>query len=542
MPKTIAFDEEARRGLEAGMNKLADAVRVTLGPKGRNVVLDKKWGAPTITKDGVSVAKEIELEDPYEKIGAELVKEVAKKTDDVAGDGTTTATVLAWAMVREGLKNVAAGANPMSLKRGIEAGVEAAVGNLTKLSKDVESKEQIAQVASISANNDMEIGQVIAEAIDKVGKDGVVTVEESNTFGIEMDLVEGMRFDKGYISPYFVTDPDRMETVLEDPYILLVSSKITAVRDMLPVLEKVMQSGKPLLIIAEDIEGEALATLVVNKIRGTFKSAAVKAPGFGERRKAMLQDMAIVTGGQVVSEEVGLKLESTTLDLLGSASKVIVTKDETTIVQGAGAEADIKGRIQQIKNEIDNTDSDYDREKLQERLAKLSGGVAVLKVGAATEVELKEKKHRIEDAVSTAKAAVEEGIVPGGGVALLRSQDAVMAAAKKLKIDDEATGARLVAKAIEEPLRQIALNAGIEPGVAIERVKMMEGNDGLNAATGDYEDLIKAGVADPTKVTRSALQNAASIAALFLTTEAVIADKPEEAHAGGMPGGGMEDF
>ena len=540
MPKTIAFDEEARRGLEAGMNKLADAVRVTLGPKGRNVVLDKKWGAPTITKDGVSVAKEIELEDPYEKIGAELVKEVAKKTDDVAGDGTTTATVLAWAMVREGLKNVAAGANPMSLKRGIEAGVEAAVGNLTKLSKDVESKEQIAQVASISANNDMEIGQVIAEAIDKVGKDGVVTVEESNTFGIEMDLVEGMRFDKGYISPYFVTDPDRMETVLEDPYILLVSSKITAVRDMLPVLEKVMQSGKPLLIIAEDIEGEALATLVVNKIRGTFRSAAVKAPGFGERRKAMLQDMAIVTGGQVVSEEVGLKLESTTLDLLGSASKVIVTKDETTIVQGAGAEADIKGRIQQIKNEIDNTDSDYDREKLQERLAKLSGGVAVLKVGAATEVELKEKKHRIEDAVSTAKAAVEEGIVPGGGVALVRSQDSVLAVAKKLKVDDEATSARMVAKAIEEPLRQIALNAGIEPGVAIERVKMMEGNDGLNAATGEYEDLIKAGVADPTKVTRSALQNAASIAALFLTTEAVIADKPEDAPA--MPGGGMEDY
>ena len=541
MPKTIAFDEEARRGLEAGMNKLADAVRVTLGPKGRNVVLDKKWGAPTITKDGVSVAKEIELEDPYEKIGAELVKEVAKKTDDVAGDGTTTATVLAWAMVREGLRNVAAGANPMSLKRGIEAGVEAAVANLTKLSKDVESKEQIAQVASISANNDMEIGSQIAEAIDKVGKDGVITVEESNTFGLEMDLVEGMRFDKGYISPYFVTDPDRMEAVLEDPYILLVSSKITAVRDMLPVLEKVMQSSRPLLIIAEDIEGEALATLVVNKIRGTFKSTAVKAPGFGERRKAMLQDMAILTGGQVISEEVGLKLDNTTLDLLGTASKVIVTKDETTIVQGAGADADIKGRIQQIKNEIDNTDSDYDREKLQERLAKLSGGVAVLKVGAATEVELKEKKHRIEDAVSTAKAAVEEGIVPGGGVALIRSQDAVLAVAKKLKIDDEATGARMVAKAIEEPLRQIALNAGIEPGVAIERVKLMDGSEGLNAATGDYEDLIKAGVADPTKVTRSALQNAASIAALFLTTEAVIADKPEDAPAG-MPGGGMEDF
>jgi chaperonin GroEL len=429
----------------------------------------------------------------------------------------------------------------MALKRGIEAGVEAAVANLGKLSKDVESKEQIAQVASISANNDMEIGEVIAEAIDKVGKDGVVTVEESNTFGLEMDLVEGMRFDKGFISPYFVTDPDRMEAVLEDPYILLVSSKITAVRDMLPVLEKVMQSSRPLLIIAEDIEGEALATLVVNKIRGTFKSAAVKAPGFGERRKAMLQDMAILTGGQVISEEVGLKLENTTLDLLGTASKVIVTKDETTIVQGAGTEADIKGRIQQIKNEIDNTDSDYDREKLQERLAKLSGGVAVLKVGAATEVELKEKKHRIEDAVSTAKAAVEEGVVPGGGVALIRSQDAVLAAAKKLKVDDEATGARMVAKAIEEPLRQIALNAGIEPGVAIERVKLMDGSEGLNAASGDYEDLIKAGVADPTKVTRSALQNAGSIAALFLTTEAVIADKPEEAPAG-MPGGGMEDF
>jgi chaperonin GroEL len=540
MAKMIAFDSEARRGLEAGMNKLADAVRVTLGPKGRNVVLEKKWGAPTITNDGVSIAKEIDLEDPYEKIGAELVKEVAKKTDDVAGDGTTTATVLAWAMVHEGLRNVAAGANPMELKRGIEAGVEAAVTHLGKLSKDVESKEQIAQVAAISANNDDEIGQVIAEAIDKVGKDGVVTVEESNTFGIEMDLVEGMRFDKGYISPYFVTDPDRMEAVLEDPYILLVSSKISAVRDMLPVLEKVMQSSRPLLIVAEDIEGEALATLVVNKIRGTFKSTAVKAPGFGERRKAMLQDMAILTGGQVISEEVGLKLENTTLDLLGTASKVIVTKDETTIVQGAGEEADIKGRIQQIKNEIDNTDSDYDREKLQERLAKLSGGVAVLKVGAATEVELKEKKHRIEDAVSTAKAAVEEGVVPGGGVALVRSQAAVLAAAKKLD-GDVATGARLVAKAIEEPLRQIALNAGIEPGVASERVKGMDGNEGLNAATGNYEDLIKAGVADPTKVTRSALQNAASIAALFLTTEAVIADKPEEAPAG-MPGGGMEDF
>jgi chaperonin GroEL len=540
MSKTISFDDEARRGLEAGMNKLADAVRVTLGPKGRNVVLDKKWGAPTITKDGVSVAKDIELEDPLEKMGAELVKEVAKKTDDVAGDGTTTATVLAWAMVREGLKNVAAGANPMALKRGIEAAVEAAVANLGTLSRDVESKEQIAQVAAISANNDVEIGSTIAEAIDKVGKDGVVTVEESNTFGIEMDLVEGMRFDKGYISPYFVTDTDRMEAVLEDPYILLVSSKITAVRDMLAVLEKVMQSGKPLLIIAEDIEGEALATLVVNKIRGTFRSAAVKAPGFGERRKAMLQDMAILTGGQVIAEEVGLKLENTTLDLLGSAAKVIITKDETTIVQGSGDDADIKGRIAQIKNEIDNTDSDYDREKLQERLAKLSGGVAVLKVGAATEVELKEKKHRIEDAVSTAKAAVEEGIVPGGGVALVRSQAAVLTAADKLE-GDEATGARMVAKAMEEPLRQIAINAGIEAGVATERVKAMEGSEGLNAATGEYEDLIKAGVADPTKVTRSALQNAASIAALFLTTEAVIADKPE-ASSMSMPGGGMEDF
>jgi chaperonin GroEL len=540
MPKIIAFDEEARRSLEAGMNKLADAVRVTLGPKGRNVVLEKKWGAPTITKDGVSVAKEIELEDPYEKIGAELVKEVAKKTDDVAGDGTTTATVLAWAMVHEGLRNVAAGANPMSLKRGIEVAVEAAVANLATLSKDIESKEQIAQVAAISANNDPEIGDLIAEAIDKVGKDGVVTVEESNTFGLELDFTEGMRFDKGYISPYFVTDSDRMEAVLEEPYVLLVSSKISAVRDMLPVLEKVMQSGKPLLIIAEDIEGEALATLVVNKIRGTFKSAAVKAPGFGERRKAMLEDMAILTGGQVISEDVGLKLENTTLDLLGRARKVVVTKDETTIVEGAGNEDDIKGRINQIKTEIENTDSDYDREKLQERLAKLSGGVAVLKVGAATEVELKEKKHRIEDAVSTAKAAVEEGVVPGGGVSLLRSQSAVLAVAEKLE-GDESTGARLVARAIEEPLKQIAVNAGLEGGVVVQQVKGLDGAQGLNAATGDYEDLLKAGVADPTKVTRSALQNAASIAGLFLTTEAVIADKPEE-KAPAMPGGGMEDF
>jgi chaperonin GroEL len=539
MPKMIAFDETARRALESGMNQLADAVRVTLGPKGRNVVLEKKWGAPTITKDGVSVAKEIELEDPYEKIGAELVKEVAKKTDDVAGDGTTTATVLAWAMVHEGLRNVAAGANPMSLKRGIEAGVEAAVESLRGQAIEIDSKDQIAQVAAISANNDEEIGGLIAEAMDKVGKDGVITVEESQTFGLEIDLVEGMRFDKGYISPYFVTDPERMEGVIEDPYLLIVSSKISAVRDLLPVLEKVMQASRPLVVIAEDVEGEALATLVVNKIRGTFKSVAVKAPGFGERRKAMLQDMAILTGGQVISEEVGLKLENVTLDLLGRARKIIVTKDETTIVEGAGTEADVKGRIAQIKSEIDNTDSDYDREKLQERLAKLSGGVAVIKVGAATEVELKEKKHRIEDAVSTAKAAVEEGVVPGGGVALLRSQAAVLDRAQKLE-GDEATGSRIVARAVEEPLKQIAVNAGFEGGVVVEKVKGLTGGKGLNAATGDYEDLTKK-VPDAAKVTRSALQNAASIAALFLTTEAVIADKPEE-KAPAMPGGGMEDF
>jgi chaperonin GroEL len=539
MAKMIAFDTEARRGLEAGMNKLADAVRVTLGPKGRNVVLDKKWGAPTITNDGVSIAKEIELEDPYEKIGAELVKEVAKKTDDVAGDGTTTATVLAWTMVREGLRNVAAGANPMSLKRGIEAAVEAAVESIKSLAVEVDSKDQIAQVASISAA-DEEIGTMISDAIDKVGKDGVITVEESQTFGMEMDLVEGMRFDKGYISPYFVTDTDRMEVSLDDAYVLLVSSKITAVRDFVPVLEKVMQSSKPLVIIAEDIEGEALATLVVNKIRGTFKSVAVKAPGFGERRKAMLQDLAILTGGQVISEDVGLKLENVTLDLLGTAKRVIVTKDETTVVEGGGSEDDLKGRISQIKTEIDNTDSDYDREKLQERLAKLSGGVAVLKVGAATEVELKEKKHRIEDAVSTTKAAIEEGVVPGGGVALLRSQDAVYKAADALQ-GDEATGARLVAKSLEGPLKQIAVNAGLEGGVVVERVRGMSGNEGLNAATGDYEDLVKLGVIDAAKVTRSALQNAASIAALFLTTEAVIVDKPEPAGAGGgMPGGDMD--
>jgi chaperonin GroEL len=541
MPKLIAFDEEARRALENGMNKLADAVRVTLGPKGRNVVLEKKWGAPTITNDGVSIAKEIELEDPWEKVGAELVKEVAKKTDDVAGDGTTTATVLAWALVREGLRNVAAGANPMSLKRGIEAAVETAVESLKSLARETDSKEQIAQVAAISAA-DEEIGAMIAEAIDKVGKDGVITVEESQTFGMEMDLVEGMRFDKGYISPYFVTDSERMEAVLEDPYILLVGSKVSAVRDLLPVLEKVMQSGKPLAIIAEDVEGEALATLVVNKIRGTFKSVAVKAPGFGERRKAMLQDMAILTGGQVITEEVGLKLENVGLDLLGRARKVVVTKDETTIVEGAGSEADIKGRINQIKTEIENTDSDYDREKLQERLAKLSGGVAVIKVGAATEVELKEKKHRIEDAVSTTKAAIEEGVVPGGGVALLRAQQNILDRAQKLE-GDEATGARSVARAVEEPLKQIAINAGLEGGVVVEKVRSLsKPAEGFNAATGEYEDLFAAGVIDAAKVTRSALQNAASIAALFLTTEAVIVDKPEE-KAPAMPaGGGMDDF
>ena len=536
MAKIISFDEEARRGLEAGMNILADAVRVTLGPKGRNVVLDKKWGAPTITNDGVSIAKEIDLEDPYERIGAELVKEVAKKTDDVAGAGTTTATVLAWSMVREGLRNVAAGANPMSLKKGIEAGVSAAVDSIRGQSQDVSSdKDQIANVAAISAA-DSDIGTKISEAIDKVGKDGVITVEESQTFGMDMDFVEGMRFDKGYISPYFVTDPDRMETILENPYILLVSSKITAVRDIVPLLEKVMQSGKPLLIIAEDIEGEALATLVVNKIRGTFTSASVKAPGFGDRRKAMLQDMAILTGGQVISEEVGLKLDSATLDLLGEARKVVVSKDETTIIEGSGSREDVEGRISQIKAEIENTDSDYDREKLQERLAKLSGGVAILKVGAATEVELKEKKHRIEDAVSTTKAAIEEGVVAGGGVTLLRAQAAVQEIAETLENPDESTGARLVAKALEGPLNQIAVNAGLEGGVIVEKVRNLEGPNGLNASTGEYEDLVKAGIIDAAKVTRSALQNAGSIAALFLTTEAVIADAPEESAAvPGMP-------
>ena len=538
MAKTIQFDEQARRALERGMNQLADAVRVTLGPKGRNVVLDKKWGAPTITNDGVSIAKEIELEDPFEKIGAELVKEVAKKTDDVAGDGTTTATVLAWSMVREGLRNVAAGANPMSLKRGIEAAVEAAVQSIHDNSHDVSSdKAQIANVAAISAA-DAEIGTTISDAIDKVGKDGVITVEEGQTFGLEMETVEGMRFDKGYISPYFVTDPERMETVLDSPQVLLVGSKISNVRDLVPVLEKVMQSGKPLLIIAEDVEGEALATLVVNKIRGTFTSTAVKAPGFGDRRKAMLQDMAILTGGQVISEEVGLKLDSVGVDMLGSARKVIVTKDETTIIEGAGDASDVAGRINQIKGEIDNTDSDYDREKLQERLAKLSGGVAVLKVGAATEVELKEKKHRIEDAVSTTKAAIEEGVVAGGGVTLLRAVDAVDAAIEGLSDADEKTGARIVAKALVAPLSQIAVNAGLEGGVVVERVRNLSGPEGLNAATGEYEDLIEAGIIDAAKVTRSALQNAGSIAGLFLTTEAVIAEAPDD----GSAGGGMPDM
>jgi len=539
MPKQIAYAESARRSLEAGMNKLADAVRVTLGPKGRNVVLEKKWGAPTITNDGVSIAKEIDLEDPYEKIGAELVKEVAKKTDDVAGDGTTTATVLAWAMVREGLRNVAAGANPMVLKTGIEKAVEAAVEAIKKSSKSVKTDlAAIANVAAISAA-DPEIGKMIAEALDKVGTDGVITVEESQTFGMELDFVEGMRFDKGYISPYFVTDTDRMEGVLDDAYILLHSGKISAVKDLLPVLEKVMQSGKPLVIIAEDVEGEALATLVVNKIRGTFKSVAVKAPGFGERRKAMLEDMAILSGGTVISEEVGLKLENTDLSLLGRARKVVVTKDETTIVEGAGSKSDVNGRIAQIRQEIENTDSDYDREKLQERLAKLAGGVAIIKVGAATEVELKEKKHRIEDAVQTAKASVEEGVVPGGGVTLLRAQEQVLALAKSLE-GDESTGATLVSRALEEPLKQIAVNAGYEGGVVVEKVKALKGANGLNARSGDYEDLMKAGVTDAAKVTRSALQNAGSIAALFLTTEAVIADKPEEKPAmPAMPDGGM---
>ncbi len=533
MAKQIAFDEEARRGLERGLNSLADAVKVTLGPKGRNVVLEKKWGAPTITNDGVSIAKEIELEDPYEKIGAELVKEVAKKTDDVAGDGTTTATVLAQALVREGLRNVAAGANPLGLKRGIEKAVETVTESLLKSAKEVETKEQIAATAGISAG-DPSIGELIAEAMDKVGKEGVITVEESNTFGLQLELTEGMRFDKGYISGYFVTDPDRQEAILEDPYILLVSSKIATVKDLLPLLEKVIQAGKPLLIIAEDVEGEALSTLVVNKIRGTFKSVAVKAPGFGDRRKAMLADIAILTGGEVISEEVGLSLETAGVELLGTARKVVVTKDETTIVDGAGDTEQIAGRVAQIRQEIENSDSDYDREKLQERLAKLAGGVAVIKAGAATEVELKERKHRIEDAVRNAKAAVEEGIVAGGGVALLQSEDAIDA----LELDgDEATGANIVRVALEAPAKQIAVNAGLEPGVVADKIRHAKKGTGLNAATGEYEDLLKAGINDPVKVTRSALQNAASIAALFLTTEVVVADKPEKSGAPAMPGG-----
>jgi len=530
MAKTIAFNEEARRGLERGMNQLADAVKVTLGPKGRNVVLEKKWGAPTITNDGVSIAKEIELEDPYEKIGAELVKEVAKKTDDVAGDGTTTATVLAQALVREGLRNVAAGANPMSLKKGIEAAVEAISEQLLSMAKDVETKEQIASTASISAADPI-VGALIAEAMDKVGKEGVITVEESNTFGLDLELTEGMRFDKGHLSGYFVTDAERQETVLDDPYLLIVNSKITSVKDLVPVLEKVMQSGKPLAIIAEDVEGEALATLIVNKMRGTFKSVAIKAPGFGDRRKAMLADIAILTGGEVISEEVGLSLENADLTLLGTARKIVTTKDETTIVEGGGEQDAINGRVAQIKGEIESSDSDYDREKLQERLAKLAGGVAVIKVGAATEVELKERKHRIEDAVRNAKAAVEEGIVAGGGVALVQAS---AAAFEKLSLEgDEATGAAIVKSAASAPLKQIAINAGLEGGVVAEKVANLEPGHGLNAATGEYVDMIAEGIIDPAKVTRSALQNAASIAALFLTTEAVVADKPEPAGAGG---------
>ncbi|MGV8970579.1 MAG: chaperonin GroEL [Microbacteriaceae bacterium] len=541
MAKIIAFNEEARRGLERGLNILADAVKVTLGPRGRNVVLEKKWGAPTITNDGVSIAKEIELDDPYEKIGAELVKEVAKKTDDVAGDGTTTSVVLAQALVREGLRNVAAGADPISLKRGIEKATAAVIEALIASAKEIETKEEIAATASISAG-DPEIGALIAEAIDKVGKEGVVTVEESNTFGTELELTEGMRFDKGYLSAYFVTDPERQEAVFEDPYILIVNGKISNIKDLLPIVDKVIQSGKQLLIIAEDVDGEALATLVVNKIRGIFKSVAVKAPGFGDRRKAQLQDIAILTGGQVISEEVGLKLENATLDLLGRARKVVITKDETTIVEGAGDEEAIAGRVKQIRAEIDNTDSDYDREKLQERLAKLAGGVAVIKAGAATEVELKERKHRIEDAVRNAKAAVEEGIVAGGGVALIQAgKIAFESKAVTDLVGDEATGANIVRVAIDAPLKQIALNAGLEPGVVVDKVRHLPVGQGLNAATGEYVDMLAAGINDPVKVTRSALLNAASIAALFLTTEAVVADKPEK-HAAPMgdPSGGMD--
>ena len=546
MAKIIAFNEEARRSLERGMNVLADAVKVTLGPKGRNVVLEKKWGAPTITNDGVSIAKEIDLEDPYEKIGAELVKEVAKKTDDVAGDGTTTATVLAQALVREGLRNVAAGANPMALKKGIDKAVAIVCDELLLMAKDVETKEQIASTAAISAGGDQEVGELIAEAMDKVGKEGVITVEESNTFGLELELTEGMRFDKGYISPYFVTDAERMEAVLEDPYILIANSKISAVKDVLPILEKVMQSGKPLLILAEDVEGEALATLVVNKIRGTFRSVSVKAPGFGDRRKAMLQDIAILTGAQVISEEVGLKLDGTTLDLLGRARKVVVTKDETTIVEGAGDQEQIQGRVNQIRAEIDKSDSDYDREKLQERLAKLAGGVAVIKVGAATEVELKERKHRIEDAVRNAKAAVEEGIVAGGGVALIQAMKSAAGKIDALGLTDEQlVGANIVRVAVSAPLKQIAENAGLEGGVVVEKVRELPAGHGLDASNGEYVDMIAMGIIDPAKVTRSALQNAASIAGLFLTTEVVVADKPEKAAApmgGGDGGMGGMDF
>jgi chaperonin GroEL len=543
MAKTLVFDENARRRLEAGVNKLADTVKVTLGPKGRNVVLDKKFGAPTITNDGVTIARDIELEDHFENMGAQLVKEVATKTNDVAGDGTTTATVLAQALVREGLRNVAAGANPMSLKRGIEKAVAAAVASISSQSREVEGRQEIAQVAAISAA-DASIGEVLAEAIDKVGKDGTVTVEESNTFGLELEFTEGMQFDKGFLSPYFVTDPERQEAVLEDAYLLIVNGKVSSVHDLVPVLEKVMQSGKPLLIIAEDVEGEALATLVVNKIRGLFQSIAVKAPGFGERRKAMLGDIAVLTGGQLISEEVGLKLENTTLDLLGRARRIVVTKDDTTIVDGAGAEDEVKGRISQIKREIEETDSDWDREKLQERLAKLAGGVAVVRVGAATEVELKEKKHRIEDALSATRAAIEEGIVAGGGTALVRSRSAVNKVVADLT-GDESTGASIVGRALAEPLKWIAINAGFEGAVMVREVENAKGSHGLNALSGKIEDLVKAGIIDPAKVTRSALQNAASIAALLLTTEALIADKPEKSDTSGAAaaamaaGGGM---
>jgi chaperonin GroEL len=534
--KDLRFSEEARKGLQAGVDKLADVVKVTLGPKGRNVVLEKKWGAPTITNDGVTIAKEIELEDAWENMGAKLAYEVANKTDNVAGDGTTTATVLAQAMVKEGLRQVAAGANPMELKRGIEGAVEVAVKAIGEMARDIETTEEIAHVASISANNDSSIGEVIADAMDRVGKDGVITVEEGQTFGLELEFTEGMQFDKGYISPYFITDPDRQEAVLDDPYILIANQKISSVNDLVPVLEKVMQTGKGVLVISEDVEGEALATLVVNKIRGTFQSIAVKAPGFGERRKAMLQDIAILTGGTVISEEVGLKLENVSTELLGRARKVVISKDNTTIIDGDGSEADVKARIAQIEREIENTDSDWDREKLQERLAKLSGGVVVIKAGAATEVELKEKKHRIEDAVQAARAAVEEGVVPGGGVALLRAQAAV----DKMRggTDDEKTGRNIVRKSMEEPLRQIAFNAGFEGGVVVEQVRAKEGSQGFNAATGEYEDLLTAGVIDPAKVTRSTLQNSASIAALLLTTEALVVEHPEDAPA--MPGGGHD--